>query len=155
MKIITVSGSQSGAGKTRVAEKLLRVLKGWSALKVTVSHNGACPIKKDCGVCAGLSKYFSLISARKIIEQEGKDTQRLKSAGAKEVFWLKTRPEGLRQGLKKAIATFKKTPGIIIEGNSTLKYLNPDLAIFVKNKALSWKPSARQIINKIDWFLTL
>lgn len=153
MKIITISGSRSGVGKTKVAERLLKGLKGWSALKVTVLHQGLCPRGKNCGACNDLSSAFSIISNKDVIEQKGKDTQRLKSAGAKKVLWLKAHPAGLKQGLKKALSKFKRSKGLIIEGTSILKYLKPDLAILVDDKTLPWKNSAKEILNKVDLVL--
>lgn len=153
VKIITVSGSSSGAGKTTVAERLLRELKGWSALKVTLLHYGACPINRDCGACENLDSKFSIISNRKIIEEEGKDTQRLKKAGAEQVLWLRSKPEGLRQGLKQSLLSLKRAKGVIVEGTSVLKYLKPDLAIFVKKKNSILKRSAREVLKKVDLIL--
>lgn len=177
MKIITVSGAQSGVGKTKVAEMLLKKLKGWSAIKVTVAHRGSvCPRHRDCGACERISSDFAIVSDRKIIEQKGKDTQRFKEAGAKDVLWLKAHPQGLRQGLKKTLSMLKEARGVIIEGNSILKYLKPDLAIFVKRRdsvfpALQtkmrggmrpevlgdWrdKPSAKEIVNKVDLVMAI
>jgi molybdopterin-guanine dinucleotide biosynthesis protein len=156
VKIITVSGAHSGAGKTLIAEILLKKLKGWSAMKVTVSHReGSCPEHKDCNVCDELHSDFSIIAKKDIIEAKGKDTQRLKNAGAKEVLWLRARPEALKKAVEKAVSLFKKTKGLIIETNSALKYLEPDFAIFVKRKDSVLKPSAKEILNKIDLIITL
>lgn len=156
MRIITVSGAHSGAGKTQVAEMLLRKLKDWSALKITMTHReGACPAHKDCKACDELHSDFSIISRKDIIEAKGKDTLRLKSAGAKKVLWLKAKPEALEGGIKKAISLFKKTKGLVIESNSALKYLKPDLALFVKRKDSILKPSAKEILKRIDLVITL
>lgn len=134
MKIITVSGAHSGIGKTSVAEKILRQLKGWSALKVTVIKETPCPRKTPCGVCQEQNSPFSIISVAEIINQPGKDTQRMKSAGAKKVLWLKAIPSGLKEGLKTALQRLKNSPGVVIEGTSVLKYLQPDLGIFIGKK---------------------
>ncbi|HAH20115.1 MAG: hypothetical protein A2Y00_01300 [Omnitrophica WOR_2 bacterium GWF2_43_52] len=158
MKIVIVSGSHSGVGKTKVAEVLLRLLEGWSALKVTVTHRGReCPVRKesDCHTCDELKDDFSIIDNKKIIEIKGKDTARLKEAGARKVLWLKARPHALREGLRKAIPLFKMAKGLIIESNSALKYIKPDVAILVKNKNSLLKPSAKKILNKIDLVVTL
>lgn len=40
---------------------------------------------------------------------------------------------------------FDKTSGLIIEGTSVLKYLEPDLAILIEKKDLPWKESAKEI----------
>ncbi len=134
MKTIVVSGEKSGVGKTYIAEKLLNCLQGWSALKVTVTKEGSCPHEKDCGICAGIQEPFDIIKDPDIINQTGKDTSRLKAAGAKEVIWLKAKPEGLKEGLDKALAEFSECGGVIIEGTSVLKFLNPDLNIHLYEK---------------------
>jgi len=136
-----------------MAENLLHQLKGWSALKVTVLHHGACPINRDCGACENLNSKFLIVSDKRTIEEEGKDTQRFKKAGAKQVLWLKAKPEGLRSGLKQALSKMKEAKGIIVESTSALKYLKPDLAIFVKKENSASKPSAREILNKVDIML--
>jgi len=161
MKIITVSGTHSGAGKTLLIEKLLKHLKGWSCLKVTVMHQGAsCPIGRNCGACDKLDSQFSIVSDRKILAQKGKDTYRFKKAGARQVLWLKSQTkEGLKQGLKKAIAMFGKSSGLIIEGTSVLKYLDPDLSVLLVRNDLPWKESAKEIFadgrlsKKADFFI--
>lgn len=155
MKIITVSGTSSNAGKTFVVTKLLQHLKGWSGLKVTTTHKGLCPTGKNCGVCGQLRTKYSIITDKKVIIEKGKDTHRFKEAGAKRVIWLKTQPAGLKEGLNKAISKFKKTEGIIIEGNSALKYIKPDFAIFIKKNHSAVKKSAKEAIKKADLILTL
>lgn len=155
VKIITVSGAHSGAGKTMVIERLLESLKGWSCLKVTVLHSGACPAARDCGACDELPSKFSIIGDKERIDEKGKDTERFKKAGAGEVLWLKIPPRYLKEGLAKAISRFKKRKGIIIEGTSVLKHLKPDLAIFVRKNGSALKPSARAVLKKVDLILTV
>lgn len=155
MKIITVSGAHSGAGKTTVVERLLRELKGWSCLKVTVLHRGDCPTGRDCGACDGLQSDYSIVSDKEVIEENGKDTSRFKKAGAKEVLWLRSRPERLKEALNKALPRFKDAEGVIIEGTSVLKHLKPDLGIFVQKRSSSLKPSAKAVIKKVDLVLTV
>ena len=131
MKTIVVSGARSGIGKTYLAEQLLRKLSDWSALKVTTSKVSNCPHRRDCGVCAGVRKPFYIIKDKDIINQAGKDTSRLKNAGAKEVIWLKTKTAGLKAGLDKALAEFSNCDGVVIEGTSVLKFIKPDLNFHV------------------------
>ncbi len=155
MKIITVSGAHSGVGKTRVVEGLLKGLKGWSALKVTVLHNGACPTHRDCGACDAMESKFSIVDDEARLGEFGKDTGRFKAAGAKNVLWLRARSDGLRAGLKKAMSGFKDTNGIVIEGTSVLRHIKPDLAILVKNRNSNLKPSAKEALKKVDLVLTI
>src|SRR3989338_9834720 len=83
LKTITISGSHAKVGKTMLAERLFKRLKGWSGLKVTVMHNGICPTGKNCGVCNKLDSEFSIVSDNDKLMERGKDTYRLKSSGAK------------------------------------------------------------------------
>jgi len=151
MRIITVSGTCSGSGKTTFIERLLKRLKGWSCLKVTVAHKGAaCPTGRNCGACDKLNSDFCIVSDDKIIDEKGKDTYRFKKAGAKQVFWLKAQTKkGLKQGLKRAIALVDKSPGLIIEGTSIFKYLDPDLAVLMVRRDLPWKKSARDAFRDL------
>jgi len=132
--IITVSGSSSGVGKTKMVQNLLKTLKGWSAIKVTVVKDGACPRRMPCGVCESQKKPFTIITDPRIIGEKGKDTRRMKMAGARKTLWLKAKPAGLKEGIGKALKKLKDSPGIIIEGTSVLKYLRPDVGIFIDSK---------------------
>lgn len=134
MRIITVSGAHSGIGKTTLVEYILKPLKNWSCLKVTVIKDGPCPRNISCGVCEQPSAPFSIVSKPSIINQKGKDTRRMREAGAKNVLWLKATPFGLKDGLKKALQKFKNTEGVVIEGTSILKYLKPDLGLFINER---------------------
>lgn len=154
-RLVTVSGAHSGAGKTFVIEQLLKVLKGWSCIKVTVSRKGPCPKESNCNICGSLKGDFSIISDKEAIEEKGKDTFRFKMAGAKKVLWLISRPGALSRGIKTTLDKLKKSKGIIIEGTSVLKYLNPDMAILVKRNDSELKQSAREILKKIDVVITI
>lgn len=138
MKVIVVSGSRSGVGKTYVAEQVLRYFKDWSALKVTVNKGNGCPHDKDCDICQELQNPFLIIKDKEIINQAGKDTARLKNAGAKEVIWLKAKPKGLKEGLYRSLSEFSECSGVVIEGTSVLKFIQPDLNIHVYERG-KWK----------------
>ena len=152
--IITVSGAQSGIGKTIVIEELLKRLQDWSALKVTVMHSGSCPTSRDCGACDKFASDFLIADGKKILS-EGKDTHRFKKAGAQKVLWLRSRPEALKRGLVNVLSKFDDAKGLIIESTSALKYLKPDLAIFVIKKDSILKPSAQAILKRIDLVVTM
>jgi hypothetical protein len=153
--LITVSGAHSGAGKTFVIEQLLKVLKGWSCIKVSVSQKGFCPKESACGICESLKGEYSLISDKKVIEEKGKDTHRFRMAGARKVLWLITKPGALRRGIKDALSRLRNPRGIIIEGTSVLKYVKPDVAIFVRKHNSELKESAREVLKKVDIILNV
>lgn len=134
MRTIVISGSRSGVGKTHLAKQLLRYFPNWSALKVTTIKGNNCPHERSCGICSEIQEPFSIIKDEKVINQAGKDTYRLKKAGAKQVIWLRAKPEGLKRGLEKVLAEFYDCEGIIIEGTSVLRFIRPDLNIHLYGK---------------------
>lgn len=161
MKTIVISGSHSNVGKTYLAEEMLRNLKGWSALKVTVSHirtnssiavgeKNKCPRKSDCGVCFGIKEAYEIVKDKRIINQRKTDTARMRKAGANRVIWLKSTLKNLKKGLEEALNEFEDTKGVIIEGGSVMRHIKPDLAIYLKDKNSRIKPSASYAAKKAD-----
>lgn len=150
MKIIAVAGASSGVGKTTVAEILLRHFKNYAAIKTTTTHKSPCPRIDACGICRKLAKPYNIIRDPQIIRQEDKDTARYMKAGAKKVLWVQSAPEALREAMKEALELLKDEIGVIIEGNSPLKYIKPDLTIFVRRDDEDMKPSAKAALPKAD-----
>lgn len=151
MKTIVVSGSHSNIGKTSLAEGLIRSLPNWSALKITkVAPKSRCPRHANCTVCSELKADFNIVTDRKVIDQKGTDTSRMKKAGAKKVAWLKASLKGLRPGLEEAFRRLKDSEGVVIEGTSVLKYIKPDLAIYLKGSAERPKASAKEAQKRAD-----
>ncbi len=151
MKIICVAGASSGVGKTTVACGLLRLLPGWAALKVTRSHRrGPCPHERGCTVCATLDRPYRLLEMTPENDLPGKDTWRLRQAGASRVFWLIARPEAVGRGLKKALQRLKAVPGVVIEGNSAVPWVDADLVVMVRRRGGEMSPSARTAAQRAD-----
>lgn len=139
-KIITVSGSHSGIGKTLLAEYLLSLLQDFAAIKVSIED------------------FFTAVSCDDAtIMVPGKDTFRLKSSGAKQVIWVRSPEHTLMESMEQASSLLIDCAGVLIEGNSILTYVNPDIAFFVYGGELqTLKPSrlyalqkARIIINNL------
>lgn len=148
--IINVSGTSSNTGKTTLICSLLRNLNDFNALKVTICREGhACPRKMPCGVCGTLKQPYRIIEDLDVINQLGKDTRKFVQAGAKKVYWLQSKEEYLKEALEK---TFERINGnVIIEGNSALRWIKPDLSIMVKGNEI--KESAKNIMDKVDVFV--
>jgi len=158
MKIICIAGAMSGVGKTTLSEKLLARLENWAACKVTAcvgGKNHRCPRGMDdtCGVCATLDEDYVVEDKSEVIGADGKDTGRLLCAGAKEVLWIKARPEFVSTAIGKAIQRLQGYEGVIFEGNHALKHLSPDLALMVLSGDGKYKRSAKDVVDKVDIFI--
>ena len=162
MKLISVAGTSSNVGKTAFCESLIRYLSdpgntnnrfatnNVSALKITTRHKGFCS-RGSCGVCDSIKYPFVIVEDESTINQEGKDTARLKSAGARKVVWLLSFPETLSDGVIEALNRFNANETVVIEGNSILSVHNVDLSIMVtRPPQKDLKKSASKIVQKID-----
>lgn len=151
MRIISITGTASGVGKTTVAQFLLRHFKNLSALKITTKHEGKCSKHSSCDVCDTMTFPYKIATDPTQINQPGKDTALFKNAGAQKVLWLQTQSEYLEMGIEKALKHFDKNSPIIIEGNSFLHTHNADLSILVTTpREPKIKRSTKQIVSKID-----
>ncbi|MDA8170167.1 MAG: hypothetical protein M0Z59_10805 [Nitrospiraceae bacterium] len=112
---IGITGGGSGSGKTLMAGLLLARLRGWGAIKFTRTEF-----------------YTSLIDDEETLRTPGKDTSRMLEAGAEKAIWVQS-PGGeeLAEALGMAVFKLSGQKGIIIEGNSAVELLKPDIVIFI------------------------
>ncbi|MEN2986435.1 MAG: molybdopterin-guanine dinucleotide biosynthesis protein MobB [Thermodesulfovibrionaceae bacterium] len=138
---VGVGGSKSGVGKTSFVEDFIRYIKNQNS-KITIT---AVKYTKT-------SLYSSIITEPQL-EDIGKDTNRMKKAGADYLVWVKAKEEDLQEivfKLKEYVNNLS-TNIVIIEGNSLVRLMQPDIIIFLKgknNKCI--KSSARALIEKAD-----
>ncbi len=127
-RIISVAGAHSRVGKTTLCSILLRELKGFGAIKFT----------KD---------LFDppLIDNEEIILQRGKDTAIMIESGAEKVMLISGHGERLKNALDTALKKMSSHKGVVIEGNSPIEFLMPDLLIFVIGPDRQIKPPAMEI----------
>jgi len=117
-------------GKTALAERLLKGLRGWGAIKFTRT-----------------AFYCSVSQQEEGAAPPDKDTQRLLRAGAQEVLWVQSPPgQPLREALEVALQRLGSLQGILIEGNSAVELLNPDIVVFIY-RAGPLKDSAQRVLR--------
>lgn len=151
MRVTTVAigGFTSEAGKTSLMCELLRGLPGWEAIKMTRGHYRSCG--KDPHVCCVshlLSDEPVIRSGRTETYAPGKDTGRYWDAGAAGVHWAIVTDNQVERGIGLALELVK-SPGVLIEGNSFLDFVDVDFAIMVAPAAPGKiKPSARRALRK-------
>ncbi len=133
MRIISVAGAHSGVGKTSLCTLLLKTLKGFGAIKYTRT-----------------SLYTSVTDDEELITQKDKDTALMYSAGAKKVVWIRSPSDTLPDVLDIALGRMYGLKGVVIEGNSPVRFLNPDLLIFVIGEDYKIKASAKDIKKKAN-----
>jgi molybdopterin-guanine dinucleotide biosynthesis protein len=135
--IIGIGGGHSGAGKTTVACEILKKVEGWGAIKFTKT-----------------SFYNSITDDRKVLSEKGKDTGRLLGAGAEKVLWVQSSGDELSETASMAVQMLSNLPGIVVEGNSMIEVLTPDIVIFVAGSRERFKPGAEKVLGMADIVIT-
>lgn len=143
--IISVTGSHSGVGKTTLCSILLRE---FSALADSHGEKGFGAVK-----FTKTRLYTSIVDDVKVLSQPGKDTAILLESGAERVIWVKSPVDNLKDVLPIAISRMSDLKGVIVEGNSPVDFLNPDLVIFITDVGGETKPSALRVREKADIFI--
>ncbi|HWN81274.1 MAG TPA: hypothetical protein VNM87_04205, partial [Candidatus Udaeobacter sp.] len=86
-----------------------------------------------------------------------KDTQRYAAAGAAPVVWVQTRGSELDRALAAGLAAAGRGGGVVLEGNTPVPRLAPDLALLVdRPERREIKPSALALAamsRPIDWIV--
>jgi len=147
--IIAVGGFNSDTGKTTLVCELLRALPGWEAVKMTRGHYRSCG--KDpqaCCVSHLLGEEAVVRTGRAETYSPGKDTGRYWDAGASDVHWAVVTERQVEAGFRAALSRVKSA-GVIVEGNSFLRFAEADFAVLVaRADVLKIKPTARRVLPK-------
>jgi molybdopterin-guanine dinucleotide biosynthesis protein len=147
--IIAVGGFNSNTGKTTLVCELLRALPGWEAVKMTRGHFRSCgKDPRACCVSHLLGDEAVVRTGRAETYAPGKDTGRYWDAGASDVHWAVVTEGQVEAGFRAALSRVR-SPGVVVEGNSFLRFAEADFAVLVaRADVLKIKPSARRVLPK-------
>lgn len=151
MSLVVIGGHSRSVGKTSVVAGLIAALPefAWTAVKITQYGHGICSANGESCDCA-TSDHSWAISEEKDASGES-DTSRFLAAGAVEVFWVRTAQGRLAEAMPRLRTRLKPARHVIIESNSILKFLRPDLYLTVLDPATAdFKDSAREFLDRAD-----
>jgi molybdopterin-guanine dinucleotide biosynthesis protein len=131
--LIGVGGAHSDSGKTTVACAVLAALPGWGAIK-----------------CEPTALYTSIVADDETLSRPDKDTGKYLRAGAEDVLWVRAPREELEETLEMALGRLSRLPGIVVEGNSAIEVLRPDIVIFISEEPQKIKKSALAVLGMAD-----
>ncbi len=153
--IVVVGGHSRNIGKTSLACSILAGTPEleWTAVKIAQFGHGVCAVDgKPCG-CAVDDPIHPFAIAEERSGSGHADTQRMLAAGAKRVFWARCPQGRLREAAGLFEGRFRAAPNVLIESNSALDILEPDLYISVLDFRVSdFKESARRHLARADAF---
>ena len=153
---VVVGGHSRNIGKTAVMEGILRACPefGWTAVKITQYGYGVCSTAgQSCDCASGDDHPFALSEQR---EPNLTDSGRYLAAGAIRSFWLRTKQGELAEGLPALRRVMGLAANTLIESNSVMNFLRPDVYVFVLDYAVAdMKDSARRFLDRADALVTI
>ncbi|MEJ2010101.1 MAG: hypothetical protein P8Z30_18420 [Acidobacteriota bacterium] len=156
MKVVVVGGHSRNIGKTSLMAELIRCIRPpqWAAVKITQYGHGVCSLNGEPCSCDPGEHGFALAEER---NRAGRgDTRRFLRAGARRSFWLKVRQGQLPRALPALLRALRSEKWVMIESNSILGLLEPDLYLFVLDRSQrDFKVSARKYLERADALVTI
>jgi hypothetical protein len=147
--IIVIGGHSRSVGKTSVVAGLISALREyeWTAVKITQYGHGVCSANGAPCDCATADHSWA-ISEEKSRSGES-DTSRYLLAGAPRALWVRTEHGRLAEAMPALRRKIEGSRYVIVESNSVLKFLRPDLYLTVLDPGTEdFKNSAREFLDR-------
>jgi hypothetical protein len=154
MPIIVIGGHTRSVGKTSVVAGLIAALRDfhWTALKITQYGHGICSANGEA--CDCVTADHSLALSEEKDRSGDSDTSRYLLAGADHSWWIRTQQGQLAEAMPRVRKILSSTQNSIIESNSILRFLKPDLYLTVLDPATEdFKGSAQTYLDRADAIL--
>jgi len=151
MALIVVGGHSRSVGKTSVVAGLIAALPElhWTAVKITQYGHGICSANGELCDCATDDHSWAITEER---DHSGEsDSSRFLMAGATRSLWVRTRQGMLAEAMPRLRQELAMAENAILESNSVMRFLRPDLYITVLDTATAdFKTSAQAFLDRAD-----
>ena len=151
MAVVVIGGHSRSVGKTSAVAGLIAALPSynWTAFKVTQFGHGRCSLNGKPCQCETADHAWAITEDK---DRSGKsDSSRFLLAGAARSFWVRTAQGKLAQAMPAIQRRLDQAENAILESNTILKFIQPDLYISVIDPATEdFKSSARQFLARAD-----
>jgi hypothetical protein len=138
--LVAIGGHSKHVGKTSVSAALIQALPeaGWTAVKVSYP----------------LGSGAELVAVEATNRAGAGDSARYLRAGARHSWWIQAPADGLARAVPVLKEIIAAAPNTLIESNSLIGVLPPDLYLLVLDPAVDdFKASARDFLDRVDAFL--
>jgi hypothetical protein len=146
--IVVIGGHSRSVGKTSVVAGLISALReyDWTAVKITQYGHGVCSANGAPCDCATADHAWAISEER---DRGGEsDTSRFLVAGAVRALWVRTEQGRLAEAMP-ALRQRLGNGNVMVESNSVLKFLRPDLYLTVLDPDTEdFKTSAREFLDR-------
>ena len=149
MAIVVIGGHSRSVGKTSVVAGLISALReyDWTAVKITQYGHGVCSANGAPCDCATADHSWAISEEKD--RGGGSDTSRFLVAGASRALWVRTEQGKLAEAMPALRKRLERSGHVIVESNSVLKFLRPDLYLTVLDpNREDFKTSAREFLDR-------
>src|SRR5664279_1113764 len=151
MAVVVVGGHSRSVGKTSVVAGIIAALPEmhWTAVKITQYGHGICSANGEPCDCATDDHAWAVTEER---DRSGEsDSSRFLVSGAARCLWVRTRQGMLAEAMPRLRQELASAENAILESNSVMRFLRPDLYLTVLDAANpDFKSSARQYLDRAD-----
>jgi hypothetical protein len=149
MAMVVIGGHSRSIGKTSVVAGLISALPefAWTAVKITQYGHGICSANGQACDCATADHSWAISQEH---DRSGEsDTSRFLVAGAEQALWVRTEQGRLAAAMPTLRRRLEGARNVIMESNSILKFLRPDLYLTVLDPSTAdFKTSAREFLDR-------
>lgn len=151
MAVVVIGGHSRSVGKTSVVAGLIAAMPEfhWTALKITQYGHGVCSLNGESCHCATDDHTWAISEEN---DRSGEsDTSRFLAAGAIRAWWVRTEQGRLAEAIPTIRRRLAESENVILESNSILKFIRPDLYLTVLDPATAdFKRSAQEFLDQAD-----
>jgi len=151
MAVVVIGGHSRSIGKTSVVAGLIAALPAchWTALKITQYGHGICSLNGESCHCATDDHSWAITEEK---DRSGdSDTSRFLIAGAVRAWWVRTEQGRLAEAVPTIRRRLAESENVILESNSILKFVRPDLYLTVLDPSTAdFKRSAQEFLDQAD-----
>jgi hypothetical protein len=151
VRVLVIGGHSRSVGKTSVVAGIIRALPEfrWTAAKITQYGHGICGADGEACDCATADHAWAITEERDAAGES--DTSRFLAAGAQRVWWVRTQQGRLAEAMPALRERLAAAEHVILESNSVLRFLRPDLYMTVLDPATpDFKTSAQEFLDRAD-----
>lgn len=151
MAVMVVGGHTRNIGKTSVVAGLIAAFPEmrWTAVKITQFGHGVCSANGAPCDCETGDHTMAISEERD--RSSGTDSSRYLAAGAERSVWVRTRQGELHVAMPRVRKLLESGGNVIIESNSVLRFLQPDLSLSVLDPSIGdFKPTALRYLDRVD-----
>jgi len=149
--LVVVGGHTRNIGKTSVVCGIIRALPEfhWTAVKITQYGHGIC--SRNGEACDCNDPLHPIAISREDGSSPSTDSGRFLASGAVRSFWVRTPIGELNEAMAAVRRILADSENAIVESNSILRFLKPDLCAMVLDGAVAdFKPTSLRFLDRAN-----